>query len=104
MHHRFTQYLNQLGLTYPVLAEATSIPERTLYRWGAGESLPSIDEVVKIARAIRRPLREVTEALDVSCVGIPCDRISEENIEAILDLLNQRMKQQSRWLVREINS
>lgn len=102
--YSFTRYLKENDWTYPLLYKQTQIPVRTLYRWGRRESLPSIEEVAKIARAMRKPFREIAEALGVDCAGIPYDHISEENIEAILDLLSERMKAHASSLVREINS
>ncbi len=59
-----TQKLNEkireratvLGFSVSGLAREVGVPERTVYRWYAGHSVPKLEHVVKLATVLGIPL------------------------------------------------
>ncbi len=66
-------FREELGLTRPEVRRFTNIAERTLMDIELGKSIPTVDNVLALARLYKKSLKQILTAMDLDVSDIPDD-------------------------------
>jgi predicted transcriptional regulator len=77
--HPLRKFRDELNLTRPQVRQITGIAERTQADFESGKSIPTVENLVALARLYKQSLKTIIKSVGIDVTGIPddcceCDR------------------------------